>query len=118
VAVYGFTLNLRDDPEAIERYRWHHRHVWPLVVDRLRGAGVRRLRIFLLGRRLFMYMEAAEGFDPDRDLAALMDDPEYVRWEDLMRTLQERLPGSPEGVWWQPMDEIYDLEDDPATRGA
>ena len=72
---FALTLGLRDDPEAIDHYKFHHREVWPDVEAALRRAGILRMRIFLRERRLFMYLEAEEGFDPDRDLPPLMEDP-------------------------------------------
>jgi L-rhamnose mutarotase len=111
VPFFALTLGLRDDPEAIERYKHHHRAVWPEVEGMLRGIGILRMRIFLHERRLFMYLEAEEGFDPDRDLPPLMEDPGYARWEALMRTMQEQLPGSAPGEWWRPMELVYELGD-------
>ena len=34
------TVDLRDDPAAIEAYKAHHRRVWPEVVRSLRRAGI------------------------------------------------------------------------------
>jgi len=64
---YGMTLMLRDDDEVVARYREYHRNAWPEVLARLREVGVVEMKIYLIGRRLFMYMEAVDGFDPDRD---------------------------------------------------
>ena len=47
---YGLTLNLRDDPAAIERYVDEHRHAWPEVLAQLREAGITGMKIYLLGR--------------------------------------------------------------------
>lgn len=113
---YGLTLNLRDDADVIERYKRHHRQVWPLVVDSLCRVGITEMKIFLHGRRLFMYMAAKDGFDPARDLPALMDDPGYAAWEELMRTMQEQLPGAGHDEWWAGMELVYDL-DWPPGRG-
>jgi len=106
---YGMTLQLRDDPSAIERYKAEHAAAWPEVIVRLRGAGVRELRIFLRGRRLFMFMQAVDEFDPARDLATLDDDPRYREWDELMRSLQEPAPEAGPGEWWAAMEEVFDL---------
>jgi L-rhamnose mutarotase len=103
------TLALRDDPAAIERYKEEHRHAWPEVLARLRGAGIEQMRIFLLGRRLFMYMETADGFDPARDFPRLNEDPTYRRWDELMRTMQEKVPEAGPGEWWAEMELVFDL---------
>ncbi|MBV9281443.1 MAG: L-rhamnose mutarotase [Chloroflexi bacterium] len=106
---YGMTLALRDDPAAIERYKDEHRLAWPEVLARLRGAGIERMRIFLLGRRLFMYMETVDGFDPARDFPRLNEDPTYRRWDELMRTMQEKVPEAGPGEWWAEMQLVFDL---------
>src|SRR3989442_12095266 len=64
------TADLVDDSAAIAAYRQHHRHVWPEVVESLRHAGVERLDIHLLGRRLVMIGELKGGLDLARTLAA------------------------------------------------
>src|ERR1700682_166598 len=106
---YGLTLMLRDDEEIVARYKRYHEHAWPEVVDRLREVGVVNMRIYLLGRRMFMYMEAVEGFDPARDFPKLNDVPRYREWDELMRTLQERAPEARADEWWAAMEEVSDL---------
>ena len=51
---YGLTLNLKDDPETIEKYKEYHRHPWMEPLQGLREVGIVDMRIFLLGRRMFM----------------------------------------------------------------
>jgi len=106
---YGLTLMLKNDQEIVERYKDYHRHAWPEVVARLREIGITQMRIYLIGRRMFMYMEAADGFDPDRDFPKLNDLPRYREWDELMRTLQERAPEAKPDEWWAPMEEVFDL---------
>ena len=106
---YGMTLLLKDDPALIARYEEEHRRAWPAVLERLRGSGVRAMKIFLLGRRMFMYCETIDGFDPDRDFPRLLEDPVYRRWDELMRTMQERVPEAAPGEWWARMKLVFDL---------
>jgi L-rhamnose mutarotase len=106
---YGMTLMLKDDEETVERYRHYHRKAWPEVIGRLQEIGVLEMRIYLLGRRLFMYMEAADGFSPEREFPKLADDPRYREWDELMRGLQEPAPEAKAGEWWAPMEEVFDL---------
>ncbi len=110
---YGLTLALRDAPALITRYRAEHRNAWPEVIRRLREIGITEMRIFLLGRRLFMYMEATDDFDPARDFRKLTDDARYREWDALMRTMQERVPETREGEWWAQMEEVFDLNGPP-----
>jgi L-rhamnose mutarotase len=106
---YGMTLMLKDDDEIVDRYKEYHRKAWPEVLSRLRENGITEMRIYLLGRRMFMYMEAVDGFSPARDFAKLAQDPRYREWDELMRTFQVRAPEAREDQWWAPMEEVFDL---------
>jgi L-rhamnose mutarotase len=103
------TLMLKDDDEIVERYKEYHRHAWPDVLARLRAVGIKEMRIYLLGRRMFMYMEAVDGFEPKRDFPKLNEVSRYREWDELMRTFQERAPEAKPGDWWAPMEEVFDL---------
>jgi L-rhamnose mutarotase len=107
---FGMTLLLRDDPDLIARYRQHHLAVWPAVTTRLRALGIDHMEIFLADRRMFMHFTAPDDFDPSRDFATLVDDPEYRSWDELMRTFQEPAPEALPGEWWHPMEEVFDLD--------
>src|SRR6267142_5669103 len=106
---YGLTLMLQDDEEIVERYKEYHRNAWPEVVARLREIGIKEMRIYLLGRRMFMYMEAIDGLVPERDFPKLNEVPRYREWDELMRTLQEPAPEAKPGEWWAGMEEVFDL---------
>jgi L-rhamnose mutarotase len=107
--VYGLTLMLPDDPAAIEQYREHHRHVWPEVTARIRQCGIRTMRIFLLQRRMFMYIETDDAFDPATDFARINEAPKSQEWDVLMRSLQELAPEAALGEWWALMEQVFDL---------
>src|SRR5439155_20567001 len=62
VQAYGMALDLRDDAALIARYKKEHAQAWPAVLARLREIGVTEMKIFLLGRRMFMYCETRDGF--------------------------------------------------------
>jgi len=114
VQAYGMALDLRDDPVLIARYKKEHAQVWPEVVARLREIGVTEMKIFLLGRRMFMYCETRDGFDPANDFARSNDDPTYRKWDELMRSMQERVAEARPGEWWARMELVFDLG---AVRG-
>jgi L-rhamnose mutarotase len=104
------TVNLRDDPAAIAAYRDHHRRVWPEVVESLRQAGVQRMDIHLLGRRVVMIVEVTDGADLRRTLAAHQSSNGRVEeWERLMKSLQEPAPDAPPGEWWALMEPVFHL---------
>jgi L-rhamnose mutarotase len=110
---FAQTLDLKDDPALIREYRDHHRRVWPEVVRALRAAGLRRMKIFLLGTRLFMYAEADDAFDPARDYQAYARDPRCRAWDELMRRYQQPAPGARPGEWWAGMEQVFDLDSAP-----
>jgi L-rhamnose mutarotase len=104
------TVDLKDDPEAIVAYREHHRQVWPEVVASLRCAGVERLDIHLLGRRLVMIVELRDGLDVAAAFSAHVASSAIVaEWERLMKALQEPAPGAAPGEWWAAMEPVFVL---------
>ncbi len=106
---FGLTLMLRDDPAAIERYKEYHRHVWPEVKARIRACGIREMRIFLLQRRMFMYIKTEDAFDPATDFARINEAPRSLEWDTVMRSLQELAPEAGPGEWWALMEQVFDL---------
>ena len=108
--VFAQALDLRDDPSLIEAYRRHHRAVWPEVLDALRAIGVRHMRIWLVGTRLFMTYEAPEGFEPARDFQRYAENSRSREWDEWMRSFQRRLAEARDGEWWTPMELVFDLE--------
>jgi len=107
---FAQTVLLKDDPEIIRRYEEYHANPWPEVVVGTERCGVRRVFIYRFGRQLFMFMEAADDFDMERDMPKYMEHPRAREWDQLMRTFQEPVPGAPPGSTWVPMREIYASE--------
>ncbi len=97
---YGLTLCLQDDPRKIAEYTAYHQAVWPEVTARLREVGVHEMKIFLRGRRMFMYIETDDAFEPARDFPRINEDPKSAEWNALMATLQERAPEAAPDEWW------------------
>lgn len=106
---YALTLNLKDDDQVVEEYKRYHQAVWPEVTARLREVGITGMQIFLVGRRLFMYMTAVNDFDPTVDFPRYSEQPRAREWDDLMRGFQEKAPEAKEGEWWALMEEVFDL---------
>lgn len=122
--VYVLTVDLKD-VAAVTAYKEHHRRVWPEVLASLERAGVRRMDIHLLGRRLVMLVGVDDGLDIQSVFAAHMSSSARVaEWEHLMRTLQQPAPGARPGEWWAMMEPVFRLEDhravdlNPMNRGA
>ena len=107
---FALTLGLRSGPGVVDEYTAHHRAVWPEVLEGLRGVGIARMKIFLHERRLFMYLETDDDFDPARDFSRLLERPRGREWDELMRGFQEPVPGAQPSEWWADMEEVFDLD--------
>lgn len=109
---FALTINLVDDPDKIEAYKKYHREVWPEVIENLRSVGIRDMRIYLLGRRMFMLMQADDAFQPDRDFARLeQSSARYNEWQRTMDEFQVRVPEAKPGEHWAAMDKVFDLSE-------
>ncbi len=108
---FGLALNLKDDPAVIEKYKEYHRNVWPDVVTGLRKVGIDKMRIFLLGRRMFMYIETADDFEYPGDFVRYMEQTERAQeWDDLMVSFQEKVDEAKPDELWAEMEQVYDLD--------
>ena len=106
----ALTLNLKDDPAVIQAYRDYHANAWPEVVGALQAVGVHQMRIWLLGRRLFMVADVADDFEPAVDFPRYLSlHPRCQEWEDLMGTFQEPVPEAKPGEKWAEMEEVFRL---------
>ena len=107
---FAQTVLLKNDPEIIRRYEEHHANVWPEVVEGARRCGIHRIFIYRYGRQLFMFMEAGDGFDLERDMPKYAEDARAKEWDERMRTFQEPVPGAPKGGTWVRMSEVFAWE--------
>ena len=104
---YCQTLELRDDPEMIEKYCEVHRHVWPEIIVGQRQVGILDMQIFRRGRRLFMIMDTVDDFDFVRDNARLATLPRQAEWEAYVAQFQGADPSAPSTDKWQLMERIF-----------
>jgi L-rhamnose mutarotase len=86
VKSFGRTLLLQDDPQKIALYKRYHQTVWPEVLESIRRSGVTGMWIFLLERRMFMYVTTTDDYDAARAGARYMERPRVQEWEDFGRT--------------------------------
>ena len=104
---YCQTLELRDDPEMIEKYCEVHRHVWPEIIEGQRQVGILDMQIFRRGRRLFMIMDTVDDFDFEKDNARLATLPRQAEWEAYVARFQGADPNAPSTDKWQLMERIF-----------
>lgn len=108
---YCLALDLKDDPELIEKYIEYHQEVWPEIVKSIKDAGVMDMEIYHVDDRLFMIMETEDDFDPEAKARADLMNPKVQEWEALMDTFQKRLSVAKENQKWVPMDRIFSLKE-------
>ncbi|MDP3704520.1 MAG: L-rhamnose mutarotase [Legionellaceae bacterium] len=112
---FGFHILLKNNDTA-EKYRQYHQNVWPEVGGpggALEQIGVKKMRIFFTDPlRLFMYVEAVDGFDPETGFnPAVKIDPRVQEWCDIMNEqLLERLNPHDGELVWKLMDDIYNFD--------
>ena len=107
---YCQTLELRDDPEMIEKYVEVHSNVWPEIIEGQHEVGILGMQIYRRGRTLFMIMDTVDGFDFDRDMARLAVLPRQAEWEAYVSSFQGCPPGASSSEKWHLMDKIFDSE--------
>ncbi len=111
VKYYGAVIGL--DPAKEQTYRELHAQAWPEVLSALNRAHVHHFNIFITeieGRRyLFSHFEYT-GTDPEADFASIARDPvTRDKWWPLTDACQIRLPGTPAGAQWRPMEQVAHL---------
>jgi L-rhamnose mutarotase len=104
---------------VIAAYRKYHAEAWPEVVESIHAAGVCRMDIYILGRRLVMFLELADGVS----LADVFErrasvNPRVSEWEALMKSFQQPAPDAPGGQWWAVMEPVFGLPAGPASPAA
>lgn len=100
-------------PENEPLYRKLHADVWPEVQQAIKNAHIQNFNIFtaeLNGKKyLFSFMEYT-GNDPAKDFASIGQDPvTRDKWWPLTNTCQIRLPGTPDGEQWAPLEMLMHL---------
>lgn len=103
------TLELRDDPELIEKYCEAYAHVWPEIMAGQREVGILDMQIYRLGNRLFMIVDTVDSFGWDRDMARLATLPRQAEWEAYVAQFQGCDPDAPSTEKWRLMEKIFQL---------
>lgn len=84
---YCQTMDLKDDPELIAKYRECHskEKSWREIREGIRSVGILEMEIYICGNRLFMIVETPIDFDWESAMAKLATLPRQQEWEDLYR---------------------------------
>jgi L-rhamnose mutarotase len=106
---YCLTLDLKDDPSLIAKYKRYHEQVWPEILKSIGDSGIDDMEIYLLGTRMLMIMEVNEKFSFEAKAKTDRENPKVQEWEELMWKFQEPLPQAQPGEKWLLMERIFKL---------
>lgn len=109
---YCMTLDLKENPELIEEYKYWHQneHIWPEIPEGMKEVGIRDMEIYLYGNRMFLIMETTMDFDLEKDFERMGQLPRQKEWADFVWKYQQSVTGAPEGSTWQLMERVYNLK--------
>jgi L-rhamnose mutarotase len=109
---YCLTLDLRDKPELIEEYKWHHQqeNFWPELAGTILSQGILSEEIYLIETRLVMILQTTDTFSLAAKAASERANPIMQKWEGLMWKYQRPLQSAKPGEKWVLMEKIFDLK--------
>lgn len=101
---FGQVIRLK--PDALEKYRDVHRHVWPEVAAMIAACNICNYSIFQREGYLFAYFEYS-GTDFAGDMAKMARDPRTKEWWAITDPLQEPVESHGPDEWWVTMEEVF-----------
>jgi L-rhamnose mutarotase len=107
---FCLTLDLKDDPQLIAKYKRYHEKIWPEITKSIKDAGILDLEIYLHGTRMFMILEVDASFSFEKKAQADRINAKVQEWENLMWKFQKALPQARPGEKWLLMERIFKLE--------
>lgn len=107
---YCLALDLVDNADLIAEYKDYHKNIWPEITKSIKDSGIKVLDIYCFGNRLFMIIEANEGFSFDEKSKNDANNPKVQEWEKLMWKFQKALPWAKPGEKWMLMEKIFELK--------
>jgi L-rhamnose mutarotase len=110
VQKYCLALDLKENPQLMAEYKAYHQNVWPEIIKSIKDSGIEVLDIYCVGNRMFMVIEANEGFSFDEKSKNDANNPKVQEWEELMWKFQQALPFAKSGEKWMLMDKIFELK--------
>ena len=110
---YCLTLELKDNPDLINEYRFWHRpeNIWKEIPLGIKEAGIENMEIYIWQNRLFMIIEMADHKDYDAVMKILGTLQRQEEWENFMNKYQQKPAGANDQTKWQFMENIFRLSD-------
>ena len=104
-----FTLDLKDNPELIEKYKWYHKaeNNWPEINKGIKDSGIEVMDIYLVDNRMFMICEMTIETDLETAWTKMGTYPKQDEWAELMATFQQAIPGHK--LEWVQMERVFQL---------
>ena len=108
---YCQTMDLKDDPELIEKYRECHskEKSWREIREGIRSVGILEMEIYICGNRLFMIVEPPIDFDWESAMAKLATLSRQQEWEDFVSVFQQCRKGELAKEKWSMMERMFYL---------
>lgn len=103
------TLDLKDDPELIKKYKfWHaEENHWPEINDGIKAAGIQVMDIYLVDNRMFMICELEDHLDFNKCWKEIGKYPRQGDWAELMNNFIQTVPGHQ--LEWVRMEKVFGL---------
>ena len=110
---YCQTMDLRDNPELIAKYKEAHDsdHAWKEVLDGIREVGILEMEISLIGNHLTMIVDTPADFNGQESMDRLAKLPRQAEWEAFVSRFQNCSPDVRSDEKWKPMERIFRLYD-------
>ena len=108
---YCQTMDLKDDPELIEKYRECHskEKSWREIREGIRSVGILEMEIYIEGAKLFMIVETPLDFDWKTAMDKLSHLPRQAEWENYVSRFQECVAESTSAEKWKLMERMFYL---------
>ena len=108
---YVQTMELKDNPALIERYRRAHsrEESWKEILDGIRQVGILEMEIYILGNRIVMIVETAPDFNWDEAMSRLATLPRQQEWEQYVAQFQQCSEQATSDEKWQMMERMFHL---------
>ena len=108
---YVQTMELKDEPALIARYRRAHsrEESWPEIREGIRRVGILEMEVYLFGNRIVMVVETPLDFSWDEAMARLATLPRQAEWEEFVAQFQQCDASATSDEKWQMMERIFHL---------
>lgn len=110
---YCQTMDLKDNPKLIEKYKECHskEKSWAEIREGIRSVGILEMEIYIANNHLFMIVETPLDFDWNTAMKQLALLPRQAEWEEYVSTFQLCKPGDSSAQKWRLMDRMFYLYD-------